>query len=116
MMEVKPPEQSIADAELMRAEFWAWVDEQGCDTDGAWSAWQGAWDFRAPDWNTVQRDGFPPLDGHTTYIGINSAGYACCFNAMQGGTCVMTTAEGAYPQMSDLRDWRLLDRPVRRPE
>lgn len=31
----------------MRAAFWAWVDEQGCDTDGAWSAWQGAWNLRA---------------------------------------------------------------------
>jgi hypothetical protein len=65
------------------------------------------------DWKTVATDGSPPLDGHTTYIGINSAGYACCFNAMQGGTCVMETAEGRYRQMSDLRDWRLLDRPAR---
>jgi hypothetical protein len=63
-------------------------------------------------WRTVQRDGFPSCDGHTTYIGINSAGYACCFNAMRGSLCVMETAEGAYRQMSDLRDWRLLDRPA----
>jgi hypothetical protein len=27
----------------MRAEFMAWVESQGCDTDGAWSAWQGCW-------------------------------------------------------------------------
>ena len=64
-------------------------------------------------WRNVNRDGVPPCDGHTVFIGINSAGYACCFNAMQSGTCVMETAEGAYRQMSDLRDWRLLDRPTR---
>jgi hypothetical protein len=62
-------------------------------------------------WHTVAIDGNPPCDGHTTFIGINSAGYACCFNAMRGGMCVMETPEGAYRQMSDLRDWRLLDRP-----
>lgn len=65
------------------------------------------------DWKTVESDGFPQCDGHTTFIGINSAGYACCFNAMRGGLCVMETAEGNYRQMSDLRDWRLLDRPAR---
>ena len=31
----------------MRAEFFAWVRDQGCDTDGAWSAWQGCWNRRA---------------------------------------------------------------------
>jgi len=34
------------DAFQMRAEFNAWVRDQGCDTDGAWSAWQGAWHRR----------------------------------------------------------------------
>lgn len=64
------------------------------------------------EWRAVDADGPPPCDGHTTFIGINSAGYACCFNAMRDGTCVMETADGAYPQMSDLRNWRLLDRPA----
>jgi hypothetical protein len=27
----------------MRDEFNAWVRDRGCDTDGAWSAWQGCW-------------------------------------------------------------------------
>ncbi len=27
----------------MRAEFNLWALHQGCDTDGAWSAWQAAW-------------------------------------------------------------------------
>lgn len=66
----------------------------------------------ADPWKSVERDGMPPCDGHTTIIGINSAGYACCFNAIHGGLCVMETAEGAYRQMSDLRGWRLLDRPA----
>jgi hypothetical protein len=47
-MEEKLSKQPRADAEQMRAEFWEWVDEQGCDTDGAWSAWQAAWDRRVP--------------------------------------------------------------------
>lgn len=34
-------------AKQMRAEFKAWVQECGCDTDGAWSAWQAAWNRRA---------------------------------------------------------------------
>jgi hypothetical protein len=29
----------------MRAEFMAWAQDQGCDTDGAWSAWQGCWNL-----------------------------------------------------------------------
>lgn len=29
----------------MRAEFHAWVKDRGCDTDGAWSAWQGCWNL-----------------------------------------------------------------------
>lgn len=31
----------------MRAEFLSWVRERGCDTDGAWSAWQGCWNLFA---------------------------------------------------------------------
>lgn len=37
------PEQ----AGQMRDEFNAWVQDRGCDTDGAWSAWQAAWSLRA---------------------------------------------------------------------
>lgn len=32
--------------EQCRAEFMAWVADCGCDTDGAWSAWQAAWNRR----------------------------------------------------------------------
>lgn len=35
----------VRDDETMRAEFMAWVESQGCDTDGAWSAWQGCWNL-----------------------------------------------------------------------
>jgi hypothetical protein len=31
----------------MRAEYWEWVQDRGCDTDGAWSAWQGAWNHQS---------------------------------------------------------------------
>lgn len=65
------------------------------------------------EWKTVTADGYPPCDGHTTFIGINSDGYPACFNAMRGGLCIMETAEGKYRQMSELRDWRVLDRPAR---
>lgn len=91
---------------------------------GGIPAMAAAWEKYFPDqpisiaavegpWKTVAQDGLPPCDGHTTYIGINSAGYACCFTAMRGSLCVMETAEGTYCQMSDLRNWRLLDRPAR---
>jgi hypothetical protein len=29
----------------MRAAFMAWVKDRGCDTDGAWSAWQACWNL-----------------------------------------------------------------------
>lgn len=39
-------DMNLEEKRRMRAEFFAWVRDQGCDTDGAWSAWQGAWDYR----------------------------------------------------------------------
>ena len=36
-----------SEAQRMRDEFQAWVRDRGCDTDGAWSAWQAAWNLRA---------------------------------------------------------------------
>lgn len=44
----EPPATGATDAKLMRKEFLAWVKDRGCDTDGAWSAWQAAWNLRAP--------------------------------------------------------------------
>lgn len=47
----------------MRAEFNAWVESQGCDTDGAWSAWQGCWNLLHTPGATVvpPTDDNPPL-------------------------------------------------------
>lgn len=30
-------------ADQVREAFMDWVQDRGCDTDGAWSAWQAAW-------------------------------------------------------------------------
>ena len=38
-------DESAREPEGMRAAFMAWVEDQGCDTDGAWSAWQGCWEL-----------------------------------------------------------------------
>jgi hypothetical protein len=66
----------------------------------------------AEPWNTVKRDGLPPCDGETVFVGVNEAGYACCFNAMdKRGWCVMRSPEDSQDQMSALLWWRVLDRP-----
>lgn len=39
----------MTDDKEMRAAFWAWVEDQGCDSDGAWSAWQGAYELAEQD-------------------------------------------------------------------
>jgi hypothetical protein len=57
--------------EKMRAEFKAWAQDQGCDTDGAWSAWQGAWnrhqsltdaarDVLTERQRQIEREGYEP--------------------------------------------------------
>lgn len=47
-MQPMDPQAARAAAADMRAEFEAWVRDRGCDTDGAWSAWQAAWNRRTP--------------------------------------------------------------------
>lgn len=42
----------------MRAEFQAWVRDRGCDTGGAWSAWQGCWSLLTP--GVMASDGSQP--------------------------------------------------------
>lgn len=39
------PASSGPDDLDMRAAFWEWVEDRGCDSDGAWSAWQGCWNL-----------------------------------------------------------------------
>jgi hypothetical protein len=63
-------------------------------------------------WKNVARAGMPPCDGETVYVGINEAGYACCFNLIdKRGWCVMRSPEDSQDQMSALRWWRVLHRP-----
>lgn len=68
------------------------------------------------NWRTVDRDGLPPLDGEAVFIGVNTAGFAACFNMMTpDGACLMGTAESCTCVMSCLRWWRVLDRPTATP-
>jgi len=63
-------------------------------------------------WRSVAEDGLPPCDGETVFIGVNSAGFAACFNAMNpDGVCLMGGPESCTAQMSELRYWRRLDMP-----
>lgn len=65
-------------------------------------------------WKSVLRDGPPPCDGETVFVGINSTGFAACFNAISPlDCCVMNTADDSVAQMSCLKFWRVLDRPCR---
>jgi hypothetical protein len=62
-------------------------------------------------WTHV-RDGLPECDGETVFIGVNTAGFAACFNAMTpDGVCLMGGPESCTAQMSCLLHWRVLDRP-----
>lgn len=66
----------------------------------------------APAWRTVAEHGLPKYQPDVTYIGINSAGYAACFNiADADGSCWSHTGEENICVMSGLRWWRVLDRP-----
>lgn len=63
-------------------------------------------------WKTVERDGVPPCNSETVYVGINTAGFSCCFNEVtQDGVCSMAGPELTTIQMSALRYWRELDLP-----
>jgi hypothetical protein len=69
----------------------------------------------AASWKHVSSDGEPPVDGETVFVGINSAGYSACFNEITdpGDMCAMVTAESCVFLMSELRWWRVLDRPMK---
>ena len=62
-------------------------------------------------WKTVQGNGLPACDGEHVFVGVNSNGFACVFNAMRDDTCLMETPEGSIELMSDLRWWYALDLP-----
>jgi len=74
-------------------------------------AWQPLY-AAAPAWKDVRVDGLPPCDGQTVYVGENSAGYMGCFNMADDHGCWMETPEDDSMIMSDLRYWRVQDRPA----
>jgi hypothetical protein len=87
------------------------------NTDSAYtSALAGDAPTVSHDWKTVERDGYPRYDQNITYIGINSAGFACCFTIVDvsegDDACWMHTGEEHIRMMTDLRWWRVLDRPA----
>jgi len=54
----------------------------------------------------------PPCDGRTVFIGENDAGFLGCFNHIDcHGVCWMVTPEDSVSIMSELRAWRIADRP-----
>ncbi len=64
-------------------------------------------------WRTVARDGMPPCDSETVFTGINTAGFAACFNEVTpDGCCSMQGPELSTVQMSGLCWWQVLDRPA----
>lgn len=66
----------------------------------------------ADHWHHIDRNGMPLCDGETVFVGINSAGFACCFNQVRpDGLCLMGSPESSTAQMSELRWYRMLDRP-----
>jgi hypothetical protein len=52
----------------MRAEFQAWVQDRGCDSDGAWSAWQGCW-------NLLSAKDAPPATEENYHRLVQTIGY-----------------------------------------
>ena len=68
------------------------------------------------EWKSVKIHGLPPCDGEKVFVGINSAGYACCFTdtimaRRQTVSCLYDTAENSEVMMSDLAMYRELDYP-----
>jgi hypothetical protein len=84
----------------MRAEFQAWVQDQGCDTDGAWSAWQGCWNLLASSMAQWQDIATAPKDG-TREMFVVKAFNVC--NGFTGGKpytsdpwCVWRESDGSF--------------------
>ena len=65
------------------------------------------------NWKRVSVDGPPPCDGETVFVGVNSAGYCGCFNAVTEphNRCWYETAESGDCIMSELEWWKPLEMP-----
>lgn len=59
------------------------------------------------------REMFPPCDGETIFVGINTAGFCGCFNNYDVAldVCLYETAEECITVMSCLKWWDILDMP-----
>lgn len=68
-------------------------------------------------WKNTKTDGMPPCDSETVYVGINSAGYAGCFNSVTSSpyedSCWYDSPEGTALILSGLMYWKVLEMPER---
>lgn len=71
-----PAKVSGSDLQECRTAFYAWVRDQGCDTDGAWSAWQGCWNLLHPDADVPHPR--KPLNGIQATLRHGEGAYAQC--------------------------------------
>lgn len=80
-----------------------------------WNAFRAGIAHEAAQWANV-KDALPSCRDDQEYIGINTAGFAGVFNAVQvvnGNTyCLMETAEESVSIMSDLDIWKPFIRPA----
>lgn len=65
---------SKAAEQTMRAAFKEWVQDRGCDTDGAWSAWQACWNRRPSSPQAQQADAVDAELGRTAMRFVDRAG------------------------------------------
>lgn len=62
-------------------------------------------------WNHIS-NADPPTDGETQFVGINSIGFAGCFDHYRNGTCWINTAEdGSIEIFNGLEWWAVLALP-----
>jgi len=61
-------------------------------------------------WNKI-KNGPPPCDSETVFIGVNSAGFCGCFNEYHRDVCYYRTAKDHYTVMAGLFYWAVLEKP-----
>jgi hypothetical protein len=97
---------------LMRASNGPYIWDHVGDAWAVWQAARASSPVAQTTWTDVN-DALPPCDGEKVFIGINTAGHACCFNAIESTSvisCFYETAESYECLMSCLEWWRELDR------
>ena len=69
------------------------------------------------DWKKLSNDNLPPTDGEAMFVGINTAGFFGCFNALSSFDNGKTwnasyeTAEETIETMGDVEYWCELQPP-----